>query len=104
MDSRFIDVKVKGDSMWPTLRDGDVVRFEKVKLPIGLTSSKLIEPNQIVLFKHPYKKNFNLIKRIQLLQDGWVFLIGDNPDPNASEDSHNFGLVHQSYILATLTE
>ena len=97
MDSRFIDVKVNGNSMWPTLRDGDIVRFE-------IIDSKLIEPNQIVLFKHPFKKNFKLIKRISTIEDGEVFLIGDNPDPNASEDSHNFGLVKQSEILATLTE
>ena len=97
MDSRFIDVKVNGDSMWPTLRDGDIVRFE-------IIDSNLIEPNLIVLFKHPFKKDFNLIKRISAIEDGEVFLVGDNPDPNASEDSHNFGPVKQSEILATLTE
>jgi len=83
--------------MWPTLRDGDIVRFE-------IIDSNLIEPNLIVLFKHPFKKDFNLIKRISAIEDGEVFLVGDNPDPNASEDSHNFGPVKQSEILATLTE
>ena len=66
MDPRFIDVKVNGNSMWPTLRDGDIVRFE-------IIDSKLIEPNQIVLFKHPFKKNFKLIKRISTIEDGEVF-------------------------------
>ena len=28
-----------------------------------------------------------------------VFLIGDNPDPTASEDSHNFGRIHLDAIL-----
>ena len=93
MDSRFIDVKVNGNSMWPTLRDGDIVRFEIIDL-------NLIKPNLIVLFKHPFKKDFNLIKRISAIEDGEVFLVGDNPDPNASEDSHNFGLVSLSQILA----
>ena len=95
MDSRFVDVKVNGDSMWPTLRDGDIVRFEKIDL-------KLIEPNQIVLFKHPFKKDFNLIKRISTIEGGEVFLVGDNPDPNASEDSHNFGLIDIEDIIAVL--
>ena len=95
MDSRFIDVKVNGNSMWPTLRDGDIARFEKV-------DSKLIEPNLIVLFKHPFKKDFNLIKRISTIEGGEVFLVGDNPDPNASEDSHNFGLIDIEDIIAVL--
>ena len=95
MDSRFIDVKVKGDSMWPTLENGNIVRFEK-------TNSDAIEINQIVLFKHPFKKDFNLIKRINSIDEGRVFLVGDNPDPNASEDSHNFGLVKSSKVLAVL--
>ena len=97
MDSRFIDVKVNGDSMWPTLRDGDIVRFE-------IIDSNLIEPNLIVLFKHPFKKDFNLIKRISTVEDGEVFLIGDNPDPNASEDSHNFGRINVKDIIAVITE
>ncbi|MDC0156098.1 S26 family signal peptidase [Euryarchaeota archaeon] len=95
MDSRFIDVKVNGNSMWPTLRDGDIARFEKI-------DSKLIEPNLIVLFKHPFKKDFNLIKRISTIEGGEVFLVGDNPDPNASEDSHNFGLIDIEDIIAVL--
>jgi signal peptidase I len=61
MDSRFIDVKVNGNSMWPTLRDGDIVRFE-------IIDTKLIEPNLVVLFKHPFKKDFNLIKRISTIE------------------------------------
>ena len=97
MDSRFIDVKVNGNSMWPTLRDGEIVRFEKIDL-------NLIEPNLIVLFKHPIKKDFNLIKRISTVEDGEVFLIGDNPDPNASEDSHNFGCINVKNIIAVITE
>ena len=97
MDSRFIDVKVNGDSMWPTLRDGDIVRFE-------IVDSNLIEPNLIVLFKHPFKKDFNLIKRISTVEDGEVFLVGDNPDPNASEDSHNFGRINVKDIIAVITE
>lgn len=95
MDSRFIDVKVNGDSMWPTLRDGDIVRFEMI-------NPKLIKPNLVVLFKHPFKKDFNLIKRISTIVDGEVFLVGDNPDPNASEDSHNFGRINIKDIIAVI--
>ena len=95
MDSRFIDVKVNGNSMWPNLRDGDIVRFE-------IIDTKLIEPNLVVLFKHPFKKDFNLIKRISTIENGEVFLVGDNPDPNASEDSHNFGRINVKDIIAVI--
>ena len=95
MDSRFIDVKVNGNSMWPTLRDGDIVRFE-------IIDTKLIEPNLVVLFKHTSKKDFNLIKRISTIENGEVFLVGDNPDPNASEDSHNFGRINVKDIIAVI--
>ena len=78
MDSRFIDVKVNGNSMWPTLRDGDIVRFEIIDL--------------------------NLIKRISAIEDEEVFLVGDNPDPNASEDSHNFGCINVKDIIAVIRE
>ena len=83
--------------MWPTLSDGETVQFEKINpdnLDIG----------QIVLTTHPLKSKIMIIKRIKSLNQGKVFLIGDNPDPNASEDSHNFGPVKQSEILAIFTE
>ena len=83
--------------MWPTLSDGETVQFEKMNpdnLGVG----------QIVLATHPLKSKIMIIKRIKSLSEGKVFLIGDNPDPNASEDSHNFGHVRQSEILAILTE
>lgn len=95
MDSRFIDVKVTGDSMWPTLVDGDIVRF-------GIIDNNSITVNSVVLFRHPYKKDFNLIKRILSIEEGKVFLVGDNPDPNASEDSHNFGSIDIKDIFAVM--
>ena len=66
--------------------------------------SKLLEHKLIVLFKHPFKKDFNLIKRISTIEDGEVFLVGDNPDPNASEDSHNFGRINIKDIIAVIQE
>ena len=97
MGSRFIDVRVKGDSMWPTLEDGRVVRFERIN---GI--ELLI--NQIVLCNHPLRKDFLIIKRISSIDDKTAFLVGDNPDPTASEDSHNFGRVEIRNILAFMAE
>ena len=34
-----------------------------------------------------------MVKRVLRITNGDLFLVGDNPDPLASEDSHNFGPV-----------
>ena len=95
MDSRFIDVRVNGDSMWPTLEDGNIARFEKIL-------SDNLHKGQIVLVEHPLRNDFYLIKRISSVHGEKIFLVGDNPDPNASEDSHNFGFVKSRKVLAVL--
>ena len=97
MDSRFLDIRVKGDSMWPTLEDGSVVRFERI-------SGTALQINQIVLCNHPLRAEFLVIKRISSIDDKTAFLVGDNPDPTASEDSHNFGRVEIKNILACMVE
>ena len=79
--------------MWPTLVDGDTVKFE-------ILGDRIPEVGQIVLAKHPFKKDTKIIKRIQSIENNKVFLVGDNPDPTASEDSHNFGMIDVSNILA----
>ena len=42
MDTRFVNVVVKGDSMWPTLSAGSTVRFERVE-------AEALEAGQVVL-------------------------------------------------------
>ena len=97
MDSRFLDIRVKGDSMCPTLEDGSVVRFERI-------SGTALQINQIVLCNHPLRAKFLVIKRISSIDDKTAFLVGDNPDPTASEYSHNFGRVEIKNILACMIE
>ena len=81
--------------MWPTLVDGSTVMFEKVE-------DASPEVGQIVLARHPLKKDTIIIKRIHSINNNRVFLVGDNPDPTASEDSHNFGMIDISNILANI--
>ena len=57
---------------------------------------------QVVLLDHPFRPNLRIIKRIQSIEDGQLFLVGDNPDPNTSEDSHNFGEISSSLVIAVL--
>lgn len=95
MDSRFLNVVVNGDSMWPTLKQGSAAKFERI-------DSNLVAVGQIVLLDHPFRPNLRIIKRVQSIEDSRLFLVGDNPDPTASEDSHNFGEVDISSVIAVL--
>ena len=90
-----LDVRIQGDSMWPTYRDGDVVSFA----PCDQTYVARV--NDVVLVRHPMKDNVLMVKRVSVVQnDGRLFLTGDNPDPTASEDSHNFGPVSPAMVQA----
>ncbi len=96
MDTRFVNVVVKGDSMWPTLSAGSTVRFERVE-------AEALEAGQVVLLDHPFRPDLRIIKRIQSIDETQIFVVGDNPDPTASEDSHDFGKVGASLVLAVLS-
>ncbi len=89
-----IQVRIHGDSMWPTLKDGDKV--EAIQGPIPVVGD-------IVIAHHPMKK-MTVIKRVKRIQSDGLFLEGDNPDPIGSEDSHNFGLVPTSSIIAIIQD
>lgn len=95
MDSRFLNVVVNGDSMWPTLKQGSTAKFERI-------DPNSVAVGQIVLLDHPFRPNLRIIKRVQSIEDSRLFLVGDNPDPTASEDSHNFGEVYVSSVIAVL--
>lgn len=81
--------------MWPTLSDGFIARFEKIIV-------EDIKVGQIILTKHPLQSNLMIIKRVESISEGCAFLVGDNPDPSASDDSHNFGQVNLSEIIAVM--
>jgi nickel-type superoxide dismutase maturation protease len=80
---------IEGDSMSPTLNDGDTVLVD----PKGD-----INPGDIVLADHPYKTSVTILKRvINIDADGGVTLVGDN---NAgSTDSRTFGPVSIKSIV-----
>ena len=90
-----LDVRIQGDSMWPSYRDGDVVSFAPCD------ETYVARVNDVVLVRHPMKDNVLMVKRVSVVQnDGRLFLTGDNPDPTASEDSHNFGPVSPALVQA----
>lgn len=89
-----IQVRIHGDSMWPTLRDGDCVKAETGINP---------EIGNIVVAKHPWKE-IHIVKRVKEILPNGFFLEGDNPDPNGTEDSHNFGPIPSSSIIGIIIE
>ena len=80
-------VDIQGDSMWPTICDGERLEF----LPHD--TENVPAKGSVVLAEHPLKQGVLMVKRVKSVSAGRVFLEGDNPDPLASEDSHNFGTV-----------
>ena len=80
--------RVSGDSMLPTLKDGDVVMILR---------TKSIEPGDVVLANHPYKSSVKMLKRVSEINDeGRYVLTGDNP--SESTDSRTFGSLSIEYI------
>ncbi len=80
---------VEGDSMSPTLNDGDVVLID----PRGIAAK-----GDLVLAKHPYKSSVNILKRVTDVEPtGDLILTGDNP--GASTDSRTFGAVAKDALI-----
>lgn len=78
---RLTAVRVSGDSMRPTLADGNTVLVEE---------TQEIAVGDIVLADHPFKASVTLLKRVASIDgDGRFELRGDDPDE--SSDSRSFG-------------
>ena len=81
--------------MSPTYIDGDTVRLLKMH------PNQSVDVSDIVVFMHPLKKDFKLIKRVtQIRHDSKLFVEGDNPDVLSTDDSHNFGYINKSDLIA----
>ncbi len=79
-------LRVQGDSMSPTLRDGD-------RLLALSTNMLAVAPGRIVAFR---RKTDLFIKRaLSREADGW-YVVGDNP--SRSTDSRRFGVVPDSQL------
>jgi nickel-type superoxide dismutase maturation protease len=79
--------RVRGDSMLPALPDGKIV--------IATGWFYRLKPNNIVIVSH---NNIEKIKRIKSIDNGRIFLVGDNP--KGSTDSRQFGKVDVTNVLA----
>ena len=87
---RFI---VQGQSMSPTLRDGDWILVED-----GYYVSNEPVCGDLVLIEHPNHPQLVMVKRISNIDEDQIFLLGDNP--LHSTDSRHFGSVHRENLIA----
>tara|TARA_Y100001968_G_C19408712_1_gene745138 strand:- start:108 stop:407 length:300 start_codon:yes stop_codon:yes gene_type:complete len=88
-----VSVKIIGNSMWPHYKDGQVVDFNRY-------NGEPIQVGDIIVFNHPFRNEMLLVKRVSTISENSFFVEGDNPDPTSSTDSHNFGSIDISSIIA----
>ena len=81
--------------MMPSLNESDIVFFKEYK-----DGKSELKPGQIVIFIHPLK-NINCIKRINIVNQNNVEVLGDNIE--SSEDSNKFGLLNNEKIIGIVT-
>ena len=81
--------RIEGDSMSPTLEEGDLVLINPhAELKVG----------DIVVARHPFKESVKIIKRIaQILPGERYILLSDNL--HESSDSRSFGAIAAKDIL-----
>lgn len=81
--------RVTGHSMWPVLRDGDIVFGKKCST---------VRKNDIVVAKHPLK-NILIIKEVVKVEDGKVELRGKD---EFGDDSRSFGMVGVGSVVGVI--
>jgi nickel-type superoxide dismutase maturation protease len=96
--SGILNVTILGDSMYPTLTDGQTVSAEI------LHEFDDVRIGDIVVLLHPFKPETHIVKRIKSFDGVLYFVEGDQPDPLGSEDSHNFGPIARDLILARIND
>ncbi len=65
------------------------------RLVLATSIYKSLSPQQVVIFRHD---RLEMIKRIQKINHGRLFMVGDNP--RVSTDSRSFGWVHSDSVIA----
>ena len=86
---------VSGDSMLPSLKNGDIVFFK-----LYIEGKSELKPGQIIIFNHPLK-NIICIKRVSVINQNNIEVLGDNIQ--FSEDSNKFGLLNNEKIIGIFT-
>jgi len=85
-------MRIDGGSMQPTLQHGEHVLVRPQSHAIV---------GEVVLCRHPYKRDVRIIKRVAATDETGIFLVGD--DPSESTDSRSFGIVPWSHLSGVVT-
>ena len=85
-------LRVVGDSMKGTLKEGDLITYKKLN-----SKSNDLEIGDIVVASHPKIKSKLIIKRIHRIYNNKFDLRGDNSFQ--STDSREFGLIELDLII-----
>jgi signal peptidase I len=86
-------ITIRGESMCPTLNDGDIKWVDYSKNTLND-----LKNGDIVLFKNPMGKNL-IVKRIERHdQDKGYWMKGDNRFPLESSDSEMFGHIKLEHL------
>ncbi|MDA1168221.1 MAG: S26 family signal peptidase, partial [archaeon] len=96
--SGILNVTILGDSMYPTLTDGQTVSA------VMLQEFDDVRIGDIVVLLHPFKPETHIVKRIKSFDGVLYFVEGAQPDPLGSEDSHNFGPIARDLIFARIND
>lgn len=76
---------IHGYSMFPTYADGDIAIGRRFLF------KRAVFKGDVVVIRHPERKDRLLVKRVWEASERGVFVLGDNV--NNSNDSRNFGYV-----------
>lgn len=88
----LVPAVVAGDSMTPTLRDGDRLLARRID------DARALRPGTVVVVRRPDRPALVLVKRLVRRDgDGW-WVEGDNAA--RSDDSRTFGAVPDALVLA----
>ena len=82
---------VSGVSMYPYLKNGDIIVFKSFKL-----KTTTLKVGDIIIFNHPLN-DLLLIKRINSITNSGIEVIGDNKE--FSKDSNFFGLIPKEKVI-----
>ena len=80
--------------MEPTFREGDVVEVD----PDAYAAAPPCV-GDVILVRHPFRRDVRLVKRVAQLVPEGVVLRGDNPDALQTTDSRSFGPVGLDRVL-----
>lgn len=89
--------RVRGDSMWPSLPDGTLVVVDD--RPGRLAQ---IRRGDIVVARHPFRRDTLLIKRVASVDPDSVVLHGDAA--HGSDDSRAWGPLSRDRLLGVVVE